>query len=156
MKIVIGLLTGILLFYLVSFGLMSKDSKRARETGLVNGTLRQCPGTPNCVVSEYNVKDSYIEPLAFSGEPVAAWKNVKDAVAELGGRLEKDDGGYLWATFRSSFWGFVDDLELRMDGPGKVIQVRSASRVGKGDMGVNRKRVEKLRELFNTKMSKGR
>ena len=57
----------------------------------------------------------------------------------------------MWATFRTRFWRFVDDVELRLDEKGGVIHVRSASRVGKGDMGMNRKRVEELRKIFNGK-----
>jgi uncharacterized protein (DUF1499 family) len=117
----------------------------------LNGKLRPCPGTPNCVVSEGSGKDSYIEPLTFSGEPGAAWEHAKEALTGLGGRIEKDTGDYLWATFRSRIWRFVDDTELRLDAAGKVIHVRSASRVGKGDLGVNRKRVERLRNLFKTR-----
>jgi len=130
---------------------LSVDSRRARETGLLNGKLRPCPGTPNCVVSEGSGKDSYIEPLTFSGEPGAAWEHAKEVLTGLGGRIEKDTGDYLWATFRSRIWRFVDDTELRLDAAGKVIHVRSASRVGKGDLGVNRKRVERLRNLFKNK-----
>jgi uncharacterized protein (DUF1499 family) len=49
---------------------------------------------------------------------------------------------YLHATFRSSLFGFVDDVEILKDEDG--LQVRSMSRVGRGDMGVNRKRVDAL------------
>ena len=63
----------------------------------------------------------------------------------MGGQIEQDTGAYLWAAFRSKGYRFVDDLECRMDIDSKVIHVRSASRVGHSDLGVNRKRVEALR-----------
>ena len=151
MKIAIYLIAAAVALGLGLFVYLSIDSRRARETGLLNGKLRPCPGTPNCVVSENSGKDSYIEPLTFSGEPGAAWEHAKEALTGLGGRIEKDTGDYLWATFRSRIWRFVDDTELRLDVAGKVIHVRSASRVGKGDFGVNRKRVERLRNLFKTR-----
>ena len=151
MKIAIYLIAAAVALGLGLFVYLSIDSRRARETGLLNGKLRPCPGTPNCVVSENSGKDSYIEPLTFSGEPGAAWEHAKEALTGLGGRIEKDTGDYLWATFRSRIWRFVDDTELRLDAAGKVIHVRSASRVGKGDLGVNRKRVERLRNLFKTR-----
>jgi uncharacterized protein (DUF1499 family) len=100
------------------------------------------------VLSEDKTDPFYIEPFRFSGETGTAWVNMKDAVIQLGGKIEKSSDSYLWATFRTKFWHFVDDLELRMDAGNKAIQVRSASRVGKGDMGMNRKRVEQLRVLF--------
>ena len=151
MKIAIYLVAAAVALGLGLFIHLSIDSRKARETGLLNGKLRPCPGTPNCVVSEDSGKDSYIEPLTFSGEPGAAWEHAKEALTGLGGRIEKDTGDYLWATFRSRIWRFVDDTELRLDAAGKVIHVRSASRVGKGDLGVNRKRVERLRNLFKTR-----
>jgi uncharacterized protein (DUF1499 family) len=151
LKIAIYLVAAAVALGLGLFIYLSIDSRRARETGLLNGKLRACPGTPNCVVSEDSGKDSYVEPLTFSGEPGAAWEHAKEALTGLGGRIEKDTGDYLWATFRSRIWRFVDDTELRLDVAGKVIHVRSASRVGKGDFGVNRKRVERLRNLFKTR-----
>jgi len=151
LKIAIYLIAAAVALGLGLFVYLSIDSRRARETGLLNGKLRPCPGTPNCVVSENSGKDSYIEPLTFSGEPGAAWEHAKEALTGLGGRIEKNTGDYLWATFRSRIWRFVDDTELRLDAAGKVIHVRSASRVGKGDLGVNRKRIERLRNLFKTR-----
>jgi uncharacterized protein (DUF1499 family) len=52
------------------------------------------------------------------------------------------------------FLKFVDDLEIRIDSTQKVIHIRSASRVGYSDMGVNRKRTELLKKLFNNEVSK--
>jgi uncharacterized protein (DUF1499 family) len=60
---------------------------------------------------------------------------------------EKDD--YIHAEYTSALFRFVDDVELYFDKAKKIIHVRSASRVGYGDMGVNRKRVEELRALFS-------
>ena len=77
MKIAIYLIAAAVALCLGLFIYLSIDSRKARETGLLNGKLRPCPGTPNCVVSEDGGKDSYIEPLAFSGEPGAAWEHAK-------------------------------------------------------------------------------
>jgi uncharacterized protein (DUF1499 family) len=151
LRIAIYVIAAVAVLFLGSFLYLSMNSKRARETGLVSGKLRRCPGTPNCVVSEYRGEASTTEPFAFSGAPGAAWENAKTSVTSLGGRIEKDTGDYLWATFRSRVWRFVDDVELRLDAGGKAIHVRSASRVGKGDLGVNRKRVERLRDLLKTR-----
>ena len=151
MRIAIYVIIAVSLLFLGSFLYLSRSSKKARETGIVSGKLRRCPGTPNCVLSEYSGEESFTEPLAFSGEPGTAWENVKASVTSLGGRIEKDTGQYLWATFRSKVWRFVDDVELRLDAGGKIIHVRSASRVGKSDLGVNRKRIERLRDLLKTR-----
>jgi uncharacterized protein (DUF1499 family) len=151
LRIAIYVIAAMVVLFLGSFMYLSMSSRRARETGLTGGRLRPCPGTPNCVVSEYRGKGSHAEPFGFSGEAGAAWKSAKESVISIGGKVEKDTGDYLWATFRSRIWRFVDDVELRLDASGKTIHVRSASRVGKGDLGVNRKRVERLRDLLKTR-----
>ncbi|MBP1699934.1 MAG: hypothetical protein H6Q41_5122 [Deltaproteobacteria bacterium] len=73
----------------------------------------------------------------------------------MGGKIQKEQDGFLWATFTSRVFRFVDDVEFRMVSTAGMIYVRSGSRVGYSDLGVNRKRVEKLRTLFNQKKDKG-
>ncbi|MCJ7772313.1 MAG: DUF1499 domain-containing protein, partial [Desulfobacterales bacterium] len=116
--------------------------------GLRDGKLTPCPNKPNCVSSDHKGKTSEIEPLSFRETPEKAWKNLKLTVTNIGGKIEKDDNNYLWATFRTKLFRFVDDMEFRMDVESKVIHLRSASRVGYSDMGVNKRRVEKLRSKF--------
>lgn len=117
--------------------------------GLTDGKLAPCPGSPNCVSSEEASEPSRIEPLIFTGNPEAAWDCLKRAVLGMGGTIGRDEDDYLWATFKTSLFRFVDDVEFRMDAPNTVIHVRSASRIGYSDFGVNRKRVETLRRRFS-------
>jgi uncharacterized protein (DUF1499 family) len=98
LRIAIYVIVAIVVLFLGSFTYLSMNSRKARETGLIGGKLRPCPGTLNYVVSEYPGKESHAEPFGFSGEAGAAWKNAKESVITLGGR-EKDTGDYLWATF---------------------------------------------------------
>jgi uncharacterized protein (DUF1499 family) len=79
------------------------------------------------------------------------WSDLKETIPELGGKIQEEHDGYLWATFTTRLVRFVDDVELRMVSTDGIIHVRSASRVGYSDLGVNRRRVEKLRTLFNQK-----
>jgi uncharacterized protein (DUF1499 family) len=69
----------------------------------------------------------------------------------MGGKIEEEHDDYLWTTFTSRVFRFVDDVEFRMVSAAGKIHVRSGSRVGYSDLGVNRRRVEKLRALFNQK-----
>ncbi|MCG2747884.1 MAG: DUF1499 domain-containing protein [Desulfobulbaceae bacterium] len=124
------------------------------ETQLVDGRLRPCPDKPNCVSSEEQRADAQVAPLAFQGPPAAAWQALKEAVLQTGGEFRQEGDQYLWATFTSKVFRFVDDVEFRMVASENLIQVRSASRLGYSDLGVNRKRVEKLRELFNKEEGK--
>ena len=118
---------------------------------LVDGRLRPCPESPNCVSSESDVASSRIEPLTFQGLPEKAWGDLKETIREMGGKVQEERDGYLWTTFTSRLFRFVDDVEFRMVPSDGTIHVRSGSRVGYSDLGVNRRRVERLRTLFNQK-----
>ena len=118
---------------------------------LVDGKLRPCPKSPNCVSSESDSASSRIEPLTFQGPPEKAWNDLKETTREMGGKIQEEHEGYLWATFTSKVFRFVDDVEFRMVSADGIVHVRSGSRVGYSDLGVNRRRVEKLRTLFNRK-----
>jgi uncharacterized protein (DUF1499 family) len=128
-------------------------SSRAPKAHLIDGKLKPCPNTPNCVSSESDEDRSKVAPLPFAGDPEKAWQKLRESILEMGGHIQKDEEGYLWATYTSRVFRFVDDVELQMDKAGGVVHVRSASRVGHSDLGVNRKRVEKLRGIFQRKMS---
>ena len=71
----------------------------------------------------------------------------------MGGTIREESDTYLAATFSSAMFGFVDDLEIRVDSSQKVIHIRSASRVGYSDAGVNKKRAEQLKALYKRKVS---
>jgi uncharacterized protein (DUF1499 family) len=118
---------------------------------LVDGKLRACPNSPNCVSSEGDGTSLRIEPLRFQSSPEKAWGDLKETIREMGGKIEEEHDGYLWATFTSRVFRFVDDVEFRMVSIDGIIHVRSGSRVGYSDLGVNRRRIEKLRTLFNQK-----
>jgi len=118
---------------------------------LVDGRLRACPKSPNCVSSESDDTSSRVEPLTFKGPPEKAWGDLKETIQELGGKIQEEHDGYLWATFTSRVFRFVDDVEFRMVSTDGIIHVRSGARVGYSDLGVNRRRVEKLRTIFNQK-----
>jgi uncharacterized protein (DUF1499 family) len=115
--------------------------------GLVNGRLFACPETPNCVCSEYPGQ-SAIAPLEFSDDADDAWQSIIAAVTATGGDIKQQSSNYLHTTYTSRIFRFVDDLEIRLDREGGVIHIRSASRVGRSDLGVNRKRAERLRKAF--------
>ena len=115
---------------------------------LVNGMLRLCPGTPNCVSSESTNPMFQIAPLAFTGSPEQVWATLKIVIKEQGGTVHDEGKEYLWSTFTVPLFGFVDDVEFRLSATEGVIHVRSASRLGISDLGVNRGRVEQLRTAF--------
>lgn len=90
-----------------------------------------------------------VAPLDFAGDSAAAQRRLKDLVASLPRvRIVDEQPGYLHAEFSSALFGFVDDVEFVVDENEQAIHVRSASRTGYWDMGVNRARVESIREQF--------
>lgn len=134
------------LFPLALFCMSVISSACASDPGLAQRVLRPCPGSPNCVTSEAPGRD--ISPFMFTDTPDTAWIRLREAIQNLGGEVTDDAHGYLHAVFRSRLFGFVDDLECRMDAQARVIHVRSASRAGYWDFGVNKRRVESLREAW--------
>ena len=142
----LGLL-GLVALFIASLayrGVLSR--KHAPELGLVEGRLRPCGAKPNCVCSQDASPEHRIEPLAFQGtqaEAMAQLKKVLTAQPHTTITIETDN--YLRAECKSALFGFVDDVEFLVDESAHVIQVRSASRQGYSDLGVNRKRVEALR-----------
>lgn len=119
--------------------------------GLVDGHLRPCPSSPNCVCSQANDAGHAIEPLHFSDDAQFAWMRLKVIIEGLPRtKIVKSDDGYLHAEFTTALLRFVDDVEFQLAADRGVIDVRSASRVGHSDLGANRKRVEMIRKLFES------
>ena len=119
--------------------------------GLIDNRLPSCPASPNCICSEYPDSASFTPPLSFRDDPDDSWQLARKSIIEMGGRIVLDDKQYLHAIFTSRFFRFTDDLELRRDNAQGVIHMRSASRIGYSDLGINRKRIETLRSLYAMK-----
>ena len=116
---------------------------------LENHALAPCPSSPNCVSSLSQDEAHSIKPFPCSLPPEAARTALAQAVAMIkGGNVVVSDGNYLRAEFVSSWFKFVDDVEFVFDEKVGLINLRSASRVGYSDFGVNRRRMEELREYF--------
>jgi uncharacterized protein (DUF1499 family) len=129
------------------FGLARMSARTPDRIGPVDGRLMGCPGPDNCVSSEAENPDRRIAPLAASGPVGEVMARLARVVESMeGGRVAEVRGNYLRAVFTSRLWRFKDDLECLYDQKAGRIEVRSASRVGYSDFGVNRKRVERLRE----------
>ncbi|MBU1077799.1 MAG: DUF1499 domain-containing protein [Spirochaetes bacterium] len=130
--------------------LISCSGTRPDNLGIRNGRLAPCPGTPNCVSTFEKDRRSGIEPLNYTGTRQKAKKKLLKAIYSFKhSQIITEKEGYIQAEFKTLLWGFVDDVEFYLPDNEKVIHFRSASRIGKFDFGVNRKRMEKIRELFN-------
>ena len=115
----------------------------------MNDRLSPCPTSPNCVSSLSEDKSHYVEPLKYNGTPEEAREKLISVIhAMKRSKIVTAEIDYIHVTFKSVLFGFVDDVEFSFDDQRKVINVKSASRTGYWDLGVNRKRVEEIRKRF--------
>ncbi|EQA36775.1 PF07386 family protein [Leptospira inadai serovar Lyme str. 10] len=124
---------------------------RPTNIGVKDGKLLACPNSPNCVSSQIPPTDEKhsISPLVYQSKSEEAKKKLVEVIRSLPRTeivTEKND--YIYAEFTSFTMRYVDDVEFFFAPDQKTIHVRSASRLGYSDMGVNRKRIETIRELF--------
>lgn len=111
--------------------------------------IKKCPRTPNCVSSVEKDRKKFVEPIRFSGSTRDAQYLILEILFSMKRtKVVEYDDRYIHAESRSAIFGFVDDLEFSFDGHQKVINLKSASRVGVSDLGVNRKRIETIRRRF--------
>jgi uncharacterized protein (DUF1499 family) len=122
---------------------------RPDNLGVHDGRLAPPKPTPNNVNSQVDKNADpahYIEPLRYAGDVRQAWaalRQVIDGMQRV--KVVKSEANYLYAEFSSKLMGYVDDTEFYLDEKAGVIHVRSASRLGSGDYGVNRERIESIR-----------
>jgi uncharacterized protein (DUF1499 family) len=110
---------------------------------------RDCPASPNCVSSQGPDEGRRVAPLPFTGPAPDAMKRLTAIVRSLPRTaIITTTDSYLHAEFTSLFFRFIDDTEFLADDAAKVIHVRSASRLGYSDLGVNRKRIELIRRRW--------
>src|ERR1035437_6289253 len=109
--------------------------------------LKPCPKSPNCVSSVASDEGHRITPFPFTGTAAESLARVKAAALSFSRtRVVEEAPGYVHLTFTRAIFRVVDDGEFEADEAAKTMQVRSASRVGRSDFGVNRKRIEAIRE----------
>ncbi|WP_349408889.1 DUF1499 domain-containing protein [Pseudalkalibacillus sp. SCS-8] len=119
--------------------------------------LKQCPSSPNCVSSQTDSGDHYVPPISYNGPSKQAYETIVDILKSMKRtKIVEEEPDYIHAECKSRIFRFTDDIEFLFDKEKKVIDIRSASRMGYSDFGVNRKRVEKIKHKFiNYKSVKG-
>lgn len=129
--------------------LLSFPGTPPTNLGVKAGKLAPCPSTPNCVSSQSQDAQHKIDPLTYTGNPKTAFADLKKLVEQQERtHIVKATDTYLYAEFSTPLLGFVDDVEFWLDRGHRAIQVRSASRLGESDLGVNRKRIEHIRRQW--------
>lgn len=132
------------------FFIRGKASQNGQASGIVNGKLAKCSSKPNSVCSEFPDDEShFVEPIDVSHANMGQrFHKVSKAIVANGGEIVKQSEDYLCATFTSNVFRFVDDVEVRLDKDAKLIHLRSASRQGYSDLGVNAKRIAAIKKSY--------
>ncbi len=123
--------------------------KTQKPVGIVDGKFYPCPNTPNCVSTQATDAKHKISPISYSG----AMSEAKEKIIKIVNSLKRtkiitNTENYIHAEVRTATFKFVDDVEFFFDDSEKIVQFRSRARSGHSDMGVNRKRMEKIREML--------
>lgn len=118
-------------------------------------SLAPCPNKMNCVNSQAVTARHAIEPFRVFGSPEESMEHLVEVIQSMPRTvIVKQTPNYIHAEYRSKIFRFVDDVEFVYNPEENVIDVRSASRIGYGDFGVNRKRVETIRKLYLVRSEK--
>ncbi len=126
--------------------LLSCAGKRPSKLGVSHGAFAPCPSSPNCLSSDASDSGHQIAPFKLTVAPAEAWPVALELVSGIArSHIATERSDYLHLECRSFLFGFVDDLELQLRPAEGIIALRSASRLGYSDFGVNRRRVEALR-----------
>jgi uncharacterized protein (DUF1499 family) len=131
-------------------GLTGCTGRVPDNLGVRAGALSPCPASPNCVSTQSTDQEHAIEPLVYTVPRKQAFEKLKSIILHMKrAKITAESDQYLHAEFTSALFRFVDDVEFYFDENKKIIQVRSASRIGRSDLGVNRKRIETIRSSWN-------
>ncbi len=153
MKWIVILILAVVVGAIVAGQMGLLQGKPPTDLGVKQGKLKGLSSTDNSVSSQADLyadhpqrKYSSIAPLALRGDGPTTISTIKSIVQGMpGAKLIVSAPDYLYAQYTTPLLKFADDVEFWFDPDNNVIQVRSASRVGKSDLGVNRKRLDSVR-----------
>ena len=127
----------------------ARTAQAPTNLGVTNNQLAPCPDSPNCVATQSALPDQLMEPLPYTGSVAEAKAQLRAVVETMPlVTLTTEQDNYLAFVFRSRLIGYPDDVEFYFDDAAKLLHFRSASRLGEGDMGVNRARMEAISQAF--------
>ncbi|MGB1288090.1 MAG: DUF1499 domain-containing protein [Aggregatilineales bacterium] len=145
--IIVVLIAG---FFVMRQFIVPASSPLPDNLGVTGGELTKCPDAPNCVSTQDDAGNShYVAPLDFKSDKSTTHAALTMIINDMGGQIITNTDDYIHARFRSPMMNFIDDVELYLDSSANSVQMRSAARLGYGDMGVNKKRIESIRQAYN-------
>ena len=142
-------ITLVSVFMILSTIVLGCAGKRPSSVGLTDNRLFPCPESPNCVSSMSEDEAHYIEPFTYPSEKQQAYKALLRVILDqVRATIIEQSDNYLHVEFKSKYLRFVDDVEFYFPNSEPIIHIRSASRVGRSDLGVNRKRMNHVRQQY--------
>ena len=133
-------------FTIISFSIIISSCAGKAPTTI--GQFAVCPETPNCVSTKNIKTKNYISPIYYKGSLDSAKRFLLLAIKPIKSvSIKKELEQFIHIEVTSKIFGFVDDVEFYLNEPG-TIHFRSASRLGYSDLGVNRERMETIRNTF--------
>lgn len=155
MQILLAIIVALPVLFIAARYLVQNVSPMPDNLGVTDGQLAACPNSPNCVSTQAPATDShYMEPIPYEGNTA----DTRDALIAIMDDMDRSTiittrPDYIHAEFRSMLWGFVDDVEIYLDEDNGLIHFRSAARLGQGDMGVNRRRMQTIRQQLMARLT---
>jgi uncharacterized protein (DUF1499 family) len=133
----------------MSITLFSCAGQKPEDLGIFDNKFSPCAESPNCVSSDARDKDHAVEMFKLNTNLNNGWQKVHDVVSSFPRtKVITFNKQYIHVECSSAVFGFVDDLQLHLRGEGGSVAVKSASRLGHSDFGVNRKRIASLRKIL--------
>ena len=140
-------ISGVVVFFALRW-LVQRASPMPANLGVENGRLAPCPNSPNCVSTQATDEEHSIAPIAYAVDTGAQATILAILQADPQFTIITNTPTYIHAEAQTAVWQFIDDVEFYFDEANGVIHFRSASRLGYGDGGANRQRMEKIRAAF--------
>jgi uncharacterized protein (DUF1499 family) len=143
---VLWILAGVVLLFIIIGILWARTASRP-ELGIHNGKLLPLPNSPNCVATQSGNTTQHMEPIPYATDRETAHQKLLHIINQMPRTtLVNNKPEYIHIVFRSAFFGFPDDVEFQLTD--NHIHFRAAARLGHSDWGVNRKRMENIKQLF--------
>jgi uncharacterized protein (DUF1499 family) len=139
-------LAGVVLLIII-IGIMWARTASRPELGIHNDKLLPLPNLPNCVATQSGDTTQRMEPIHYATDREEAHTKLLHILNQMPRTtLIQSEPEYIHIVFRSAFFGFPDDVEFQFTD--NKIHFRAAARLGHSDLGVNRKRMENIKQLF--------
>jgi uncharacterized protein (DUF1499 family) len=156
MRVFLNIIIGLVVLFIAARLYIAFGVPAPRNLGVNNGQLSPCPDTPNCVSTRAlsTNAEHFMPAIPYTSDASFALTQILRAVSSMPRvKVLQQNDTYLHAEFRSPTMGFPDDVEFYIDESNKLIHFRSAARLGRSDMGVNRNRMTELSEKIKTALS---